>query len=139
MVSGFRTRYADSASVFFEERYAHGDVPTGLTHATGINLAPTDRLNLGANLDFGTLTDRQTAQKLERFALGVSAGYGFDKLKIASAVEYLIENTEQLDASFTKRNTWLFKNSLKYQLSEDWRIIGKFNYAVSESSHGRLL
>ena len=45
LVSGFRTRYADSASIFLEERYAHGDVPTGLTHATGIDLAPTDRLN----------------------------------------------------------------------------------------------
>ena len=30
----------------------------------------------------------------------------------------------------------MFKNSLKYQLSEDWRIVGKFNYAVSESSLG---
>ena len=136
LVSGFRTRYADSASVFLEESYAHGDLLTGLTHATGVDLAPTDRLNLGVNLDFGTLQDHQTAAELERFALGVSAGYGFDKLKIASALEYLIENTEQLDASFTRRTTWFFKNSLKYQLSEDWRIIGKFNYAVSESSLG---
>jgi hypothetical protein len=54
MASGFRTRYSDSASVFLEERYTHGDVPTGLTHSTGVDLAPTDRLNLGANLDFGT-------------------------------------------------------------------------------------
>ncbi len=136
LASGFRTRYSDSASIFLEERYTHGDVPTGLTHATGIDLAPTDRLNLGANIDFGTLTDRQTAQKLERFALGVNAGYGFDSLKITSALEYLIENTEQLDTNFTKRTTWLFKNSLKYQLSENWRIVGKFNYAVSESSLG---
>ncbi|MGD1999153.1 MAG: OmpA family protein [Desulfobacterales bacterium] len=136
LASGFRTRYSDSASVFLEERYTHGDVPTGLTHATGIDLAPTDRLNLGANLDFGTLTDRQTAQELKRFALGLNAGYGFDNLKIANALEYLVEKTEQLDARFTRRNTWLFKNSLKYQLSEDWRIVGKFNYAVSDSSLG---
>ena len=136
LVSGFRTRYADSTSIFLEERYAHGDVPTGLTHATGVDLAPTDRLNLGFNLDFGTLQDPQTAAELERFAFGASAGYGFDNLKITSGLEYLIENTEQLDTSFTKRTTWLFKNSLKYQLSDDWRIIGKFNYAVSESSLG---
>jgi hypothetical protein len=30
----------------------------------------------------------------------------------------------------------LFKNSLKYQLSDNWRIIGRFNYAISESSLG---
>ncbi|MBI5063318.1 MAG: hypothetical protein HZB87_07635 [Desulfatitalea sp.] len=28
------------------------------------------------------------------------------------------------------------KNNLNYQLSEDWRLIGKFNYAISESSLG---
>ena len=83
MASGFRTRYSDSASVFLEERYTHGDVPTGLMHSTGVELAPTDRLNLGANLDFGTLKDFQTSAELKRTAVGVSAGYGFDRLKLA--------------------------------------------------------
>jgi lipopolysaccharide assembly outer membrane protein LptD (OstA) len=136
MASGFRTRYSDSASAYLEERYTHGDVPSGLMHSTGVKLVAFDRLNFGANLDLGTLKDPYTAAKLERTALGVSAGYGFDKLKIASALEYRIDNIEQLDTSFSKRTSWLLKNSLKYQLSEDWRLIGKFNYAVSESSMG---
>ncbi|MDH3720184.1 MAG: OmpA family protein [Desulfobacteraceae bacterium] len=136
MASGFRTRYSDSASAYLEERYTHGDVPTGLMHSTGVKLVAFDRLNLGANLDLGTLKDPYTAAKLERTALGVNAGYGFDKLKIASALEYRIDNIEQPDTSFSKRTSWLLKNSLKYQLSEDWRLIGKFNYAVSESSMG---
>jgi hypothetical protein len=51
-------------------------------------------------------------------------------------MEYRVDNIEQPDTSFSKRTSWLLKNSLKYQLSEDWRIIGKFNYAVSESSMG---
>ena len=67
----------------------------------------------------------------------MNAGYGFDKLKIASALEYRVDNIEDpYTASFSKRTSWLLKNSLKYQLSEDWRLIGKFNYAVSESSKG---
>ena len=136
MASGFRTRYSDSASAYLEERYTHGDVPSGLMHSTGVKLVAFDRLNFGANLDLGTLKDPYTAAELERTALGVSAGYGFDKLKIASALEYRIDNIEQPDTSFSKRTSWLLKNSLKYQLSEDWRLIGKFNYAVSESSMG---
>ncbi len=135
MASGFRTRYSDSASVYLEERYAHGNVPTGLMHSAGVDLAPFDRLNFGAHLDFGTLKDPYTAAELERKALAVSAGYGFDGLKIASALEYRIDETEQ-DTSFSKLTVWLFKNSFKYQLSTDWRLIGKFNYAVSESSLG---
>jgi flagellar motor protein MotB len=136
MASGFRTRYSDSASVYFEERYTHGDVPTGLVHTTGVELTPFDRVNLGANLDLGTLVDPYTAAETERTALSVYGGYGFDRLKVFSGVEYRDDDIEQLDASFSKRTSWLFKNSLKYQLSEDWRIIGKFNYAVSESSLG---
>jgi hypothetical protein len=119
-----------------DERYTHGDVPTGLMHATGVDLAPMDHLNFRANLDFGTLKDPATAAEIERQALGVSAGYGLDSLKIASGVEYRVDNTQQPDASYSKRTSWLFKNSLKLQLSEDWRLLGKFNYAVSDSSLG---
>jgi hypothetical protein len=136
MASGFRTRYGDSGSVYLEERYSHGDVPTGLMHSTGVVLAPLDHLNLGAHLDFGTLKDRETAAELKRKALALSAGYGFDKLQIASALEYRDDDTEQADDTSSKRTTWLLKNSFKYQLSQDWRLLGKFNYAVSESSLG---
>ncbi len=138
MTSGFRTRYSDSASLFLEERYTHGDIPTGLVHSTGVDLAPTDRLNLGANIDVGTLKDPQTGAELERRAAGVRVGYGFEALKIASAVEYRVDDSEQADASTVKRTTWLFKNSLKYQVSPDWRLLGKFNYSNSESSQGQF-
>ncbi len=138
MASGFRTRYSDSASVFVEERYTHGDVPTGLMHSTGVELAPFDHLNLGANVDFGTLKDHQTGAELQRTAAGVRAGYGFGALKIASALEYRVDDAEQIDTSTARRTTWLVKNSLKYQLSQDWRLIGKFNYAHSDSSQGEF-
>jgi flagellar motor protein MotB len=136
MASGFRTRYSDSASVYFEERYTHGDVPTGLMHSAGVDLAPLDHLNFGALFDFGTLTDHQTAAELERKAVSVSAGYGFDKMKIASVLEYRNDNIEQPEGDSNKRTTWLFKSSLKYQLYEDMRLLGKFNYALSDSSQG---
>lgn len=136
MASGFRTRYSDSASVYAEERYTHGDVPTGLTHTAGVKLVVFDRVNFGANIDLGTLKDPQTAAELERKALGVSVGYGFDKLKLVSAVEYRVDNIQQPDTSFSKRTSWLLKTGAKYQLSEDWRFTGQFNYAVSDSSMG---
>jgi uncharacterized protein YbdZ (MbtH family) len=136
MASGFRTRYSDSASVFLEERYTHGDSLTGLTHSAGVNLAPFDHLNFGAHIDLGTLRDHQTDAELDRKAVSVSAGYGFDKLKIASAMEYRIDRTEQPDTRFDKRNTWLSKNNFKYQLSQDMRFLGKFNYSFSDSSQG---
>jgi flagellar motor protein MotB len=138
MASGFRTRYSDSATVYLEERYTHGDVPTGLMHSTGVELAPVERVNFGANLDFGTLRDNETGADIKRTAVGVSAGYGFERLKISNAIEYRVDESEQTDAGVTKRTTWLTKNSLKYQMSPDWRFIGKLNYAKSKSSQGEF-
>lgn len=138
MTSGFRTRYSDTTSVYLEEQYTHGDVPTGLTHSTGVDLSPFDHLNLGAHVDFGTLEDNLTGADLERKATGVSVGYGLDDLNIRSAVEYREDDAEQLDTTTVKRTSWLFKNSLKYQMSPDWRLLTKFNYAQSKSSAGEF-
>jgi flagellar motor protein MotB len=136
LVSGFRTRYSDSASVYVEERYAHGDVPTGLTHTAGVDLAPSDRWNFGGRVDFGTLRDNLTGAKTQRKALGLNVGYGFEAIKLATAFEYRTDETEAADTTVSERKSWLVKNSLKYQLTPDWRVIGKFNRAESQSTLG---
>lgn len=136
LTSGFRTRYSDSASVYGEERYTHGDTPTGLLHTYGVDLTPNDRLNLGVKVDFGTLQDNLSGAKLKRTAAGVNAGYRFGKVTLASALEFRVDDSEQPDTSYVKRTSWLLKNSLRYQLTPDWRLIGKLNYSQSTSSQG---
>lgn len=138
MSSGFRTHYSDSASVYLEERYTHGDVPTGLTHSTGVDIAPNDRWNYGANLDVGTLKDHDTGAETDRRALGLRIGYHFGSLTFANALEYRVDKSENPDATTAERTTWLTKNSLKYQLNPDWRLIGKYNHAESSSSLGEF-
>jgi flagellar motor protein MotB len=136
MTLGFKNRFRDSASVYMEERYTHGDVPTGLTHAMGFDLAATDRLNFGGNLDLGTLRDNNTAAKIDRKALGLRVGYKFDALTYAGAIEYRVDETEQPDTTSSERTTWLTKNSFKYLLNPNWRMLGKFNHSQSRSSLG---
>jgi flagellar motor protein MotB len=136
LVSGVKRRLSDASSVYLEERYQDTESLTGLTHATGINLVATDRWNLGANADFGTLTDSQTGADTDRKAGGFRVGYGHDSIQLSSAIEYRMDETEQLDTSVTERTTWLFRNNLKYQLTPDWRVIGKLNHAVSDSTQG---
>jgi hypothetical protein len=57
-------------------------------------------------------------------------------MQLSSAVEYRYDDTEALDGTWTDRTTWLFRNSFKYQLGPDWRVVGKFNLADSDSSQG---
>ena len=136
LVAGIRSRLSDSMSVYQEERYQHGVMSTGLTHATGITLAPTERLNFGINTDIGTLQDIQTGAETERRAAGIHVGYGFETLQLSSGVEYRNDDAEQPDLSRAQRKTWLYRNSLKYELSPSSRLLGKFNHADSASSLG---
>jgi lipopolysaccharide assembly outer membrane protein LptD (OstA) len=136
LVAGARTRLSDSTSVFHEERYEHADTQVGLTHATGVSLVPNERWNFGLSTDIGTLEDRVTGAEIERRAGGLRVGYGFQSMQLSSAVEYRYDESEALDGAWSDRTTWLFRNSFKYQLGPDWRLVGKFNYADSDSSDG---
>ena len=131
-----KSRLSDSASVYLEERYQDTESLTGLTHATGVNLVANERWNLGANAEIGTLTDSQTGAETDRKAGGVRVGYGFDTVQFSSAVEYRSDESQQPDLGTTERTTWLFRNNFSYQLNPDWRVVGKLNHSISDSSLG---
>ena len=136
LVAGIKTRLGDSTSVFVEERYHENEAMTGLTHATGISFAPTEKWNFGIKTDIGTLQNTQTGAQTDRVAGGVQVGYGSDALQFSSAIEYRNDNAEQIDLQRTERRTWLFKNSFKYQVNPGARLLGKLNHSQSESSLG---
>ncbi|MEJ2142538.1 MAG: flagellar motor protein MotB, partial [Gammaproteobacteria bacterium] len=136
MASGFKTKYSDSASIYVEEKYTHGDVPTGLLHSAGFDLAATDRLNFGGHVDVGTLVDNNTGAETSRSAYGIKVGYKADAFTYAGAFEYRTDETELPDTSLAERTTMLTRNSIKYQVNPNWRLIGKLNLSESESSLG---
>jgi hypothetical protein len=136
LVAGLRTRLADSASVFLEERYQHGDTSYGLTHSAGISFAPNEKWTLGFNTDIGTLQDVYTGAETDRLAAGVQVALQSGGWQLSSGVEYRNDDVQQPDLTRNERETWLFRNNLKFQLSPSSRLFGKFNYADSTSSSG---
>jgi flagellar motor protein MotB len=138
LIAGVKTRLSDSTSVYLEERRQNSDWASGLTHSTGVSLAPTERLNLGASTDIGTLRDTLTGAETERRAAGFRVGYGFDAVQLSSGIEYRSDETEQPDLSFSTRETWLFRNNFKYQITPDSRLLGKLNHSESMSSLGQF-
>jgi flagellar motor protein MotB len=138
LVAGAKTRFSDSTSVFVEERYQDNESLTGLTHSAGISFAPTERLNLSANADIGTLQDTLTGAETDRTAVGLQVGYGFDAVQFSSGIEYRVDDAEQPDLSLTTRTTWLFRNNFKYQLTPAVRLLGKLNHSESESTAGQF-
>ena len=134
-----KRRLSDSSSVYVEERYQETRQMAGLTHATGMTLAPRRAGTWAPTWSIGTLTDSETGAKTERQAGGVRVAYGFDTVQISSGIEYRADDTEQLDTTTTDRTTWLFRNNFKYQLTPDWRLVGKLNHSFSDSSLGPVL
>lgn len=138
MNTGFRTRYSDTTSIYGEQRYTHGDVPTALTHALGIDLAPTERWSYGASLEVGTLRDDTTGAETDRKAVGLTMGYNHRATLGAAAIEYRTDDTEDSTGVVNNRVTWLFKSNIQHQLDPSWRLLGKLNFANSESSQGEF-
>ncbi|MGI9220116.1 MAG: OmpA family protein, partial [Woeseiaceae bacterium] len=136
LIAGVKSRLSDSTSVYLEERYQHSTTMTGITHATGINFAGDNGWSFGLNSDIGTLEDIGTGAETERLALGVQMGFGSTALQFSSAVEYRDDDVQQINLSNNQRETWLFKNSFKYQMSEGGRLLGKLNHSDSTSSQG---
>ncbi|MBA3581948.1 MAG: OmpA family protein [Gammaproteobacteria bacterium] len=129
--AGFRTRYTDNVSVYGEERYAFGDVPTGLTHAYGVTLAPADDWTIGGSIEWGSLEDPVTYEVIDRSAYGFNVGLGREEINYAGAIEY----REDVSNSQT-RETILYKNNFNLQLDPSWRLLMKYNRADSKSSNG---
>ena len=138
LIYGEKRRLSDSSSVYVEERYQDGGSLSGLTHAAGINLVSKERWNFGGSAEIGKLRDSQTSAQTNRRAAGIRMGYGRDKMQFSSAIEYRRDNAEQLDTTQTKRTLWLFRNNMKLQLTPDWRMIGKLDYSISDSSLGEF-
>jgi len=136
LVSGVKTRLSDTSSVYVEERYQNGRSLSGLTHTTGINLTAKEHWNFGGSAEVGKLRDSQTGAETDRKAAGFRMGYGLAKLQFSSAIEFRRDNAEQLDQTHNEMTTWLFRNNFKLQLTPDWRLLGKLDHSVSDSSFG---
>src|SRR5579864_6400162 len=138
LVSGVKTRLSDTSSVYVEERYQDGGSLRGLTHTTGINLGGKERWNFGGSAEVGKLRDSQTGAETDRKARGGHIGYGVAKIQFSSAIEFRRDNAQQLDGTHNEMTTWLFRNNFKLQLTPDWRLIGKLDHSVSDSSLGEF-
>lgn len=131
LVSGAKARYTDSLSIYGEERLLNGAASSGLMHAFGLDLAAEDGWNFGFKGEIGNLSDAQSGD-FKRSSSSVSVGRAIEKTKYAGNVEWRNEN----GALVGQRTTWLMRNSLGYQVDDDWRFIGQLNFSVSDSSLG---
>jgi hypothetical protein len=131
-VLGARTKLSDQVSIYDEARNARGAGPESLTNAFGVDLAPNDRWTYGLTAELGTVSD-PLAGDLERRAGGLGVAYKYADVKFTSNLEYRDE-----EGSSGERQTWLSRNTAGFQVTPDWRLIGKVNLSFSDASAGNF-
>jgi hypothetical protein len=134
-VSGSSTRVSDTLRLFGETRASHGAGPQSLANAFGLDWAPNDRWTWGGKAEIGKLSD-VLGGDLERRALGVSVAYKEGNLKYAGGLEWRRDVGTIGGADAGARVTWLLRNTLGWQATREWRLLGKLNVSHSGNSRG---
>ena len=57
---------------------------------------------------------------------------------LSTGLEYRFDETQQLTGGWSDRVTYVLRNNAKYQITPDWRVVAKLNYALSDSSLGQV-
>jgi hypothetical protein len=122
-------RFTDAVSVFAEGRYDHGSGPTGLTQAYGVDFSPSKSWRFGLRYETGDLADAFSGD-IKRHAFGANVDYTDTSWRWSTALEYRADNGTQLG----QRSTWAARNNLTIKPNDDWRLYGKFNFAISKES-----
>ncbi|NNL99732.1 MAG: hypothetical protein HKO62_03205, partial [Gammaproteobacteria bacterium] len=128
LTAGTRYRFNDSGTIFTEHQLRHGDGPSSLVRAFGLDYSLTEQWTLGARGEFGRVTDPLSGE-LKRRAIGGSVGYHEEGVNLAASLEYRHET-----GTAGERETWLLRSNVSHTLDQDWRFLGRLNTSFSNAA-----
>jgi len=134
---GAKTRFNDSLSVYGEERFGFGSNRTSQTHAYGLNFNPSEVWSFGASFENGTIDDAVFGS-FDRTAFTLSAGRATESLRLATNLEARFEDGVQAGVE-RDRTTWLSRTTAAWDANEDWEVLGRLNFALSDSDQADFL
>ena len=134
---GAKTRFNDSLSVYGEERFGYAPNQTSLTHVYGLTFNPSEVWSFGASVENGVIDDDVNGS-FDRTAFSLTAGRATEGARFASNLEARFEDGEQT-GSARDRTTWLMRNTVSVDANEDWEVLGRFNFAISDSNQANFL
>ncbi len=137
LTAGGRMQLNDALSFYGEERMGWGQDARSLTHAYGVKYKPSEHWALTASIEQGEIED-EIRGNFDRTAFAVSASHATDSFRVASNLEGRFEEGI-LQGQERDRTTWLMRNSIAYDAYEDVQLLGRLNFAMSESDESNFL
>lgn len=126
--AGARYRVSDRVTIFGEERYEHGDGPTGLTQSYGVDFTPIQDWTVGLRFETGELQNA-LGGGIEREVVAGTVDYGDERLRWSSSLEH---RRDQADGQ-AERRTWLTRNTVSWKVDPSLRVFAKANVSISEA------
>ncbi|MFN3450533.1 MAG: hypothetical protein ACK4ZE_00115 [Sphingorhabdus sp.] len=124
---GARQRFADSLSIYGENRTGFGGNAPSLTRSFGMKFDPTEKLSFTGSFENGRIDDATTGI-FRRTAGSVGVGYSNDVVRIGSSVELRKEKGVGRD-----QTVWLLRNDFSYSVTPDWTALARFNTAKADN------
>lgn len=134
---GAKKRFSDSLSVYGEERFGYARTQSSLSHVYGLTFNPSETWSFGANVENGRIEDDFNGA-FDRTAIGVSIGRATENTRIASNLEVRFEDGV-ISGDSRDRTTWLMRNTISHSANEDWELLGRLNFAYSDSDEADFL
>ena len=134
---GNRTRFNDSLSVYGEERFGFGSEQSSQTRVYGVDFNPSEVWSLSASIENGEIEDEVNGS-FERTAFAGTIARASDNARIASNLEVRFEDGITGGTS-RDRTTVLSRNTLSLEPNEDWEVLGRLNFVISDSDQADFL
>jgi hypothetical protein len=122
---GARSRFSDVLSVNGEQRLTLGGQAPSLVRSLGLHYDPTAQFSLSGSFESGRIDDATTGI-FRRTAGSIALGYTTEGVRAGASVEVRDEN-----GLGRNQTVWLFRNSVDYALNPNWRVLGRFNFALA--------
>jgi len=116
---------------------AFGERGKSLTHSYGVDFTPDEKWTFGATAEVGTIEDDVNGA-FERKAMSLSAARASEGLRVATNLEARFEEGE-VNGRSRDRTTYLMRNTAAYDIGQDWELLGRANFAISESDQSSIL
>jgi len=133
---GARHRYNDDLSVYMENNYDMFGARRSLTSTYGVKYTPTAKWTVNGGVEYGDVFASDDSA-LERVAVSMAVSYRDEEkyswnLKAEARFEDSDDNSKD-------RNTYLVKGGVSIKHNENWRFLGSFKAALSDSDQTSIL
>lgn len=138
-------KISDQVKLIQETQQQLSDKNNGLLHNIGLDFTNHAGFSLATNVQKGVIKNLNTGLYHRRESYSLSAGMQNSKIEWSSKIEYRLDREQSTqpngsnhlsvnDSQNNRQEQWFHTNKIQINLANHWRMLGKLNYALTQST-----